>query len=388
MAQAFDAEVDEQGQVRLLSPLPEELRGMRRRAVVVLIEDAAQQKTALSSGSRYEIVKQLGVGGMGAVYLAQDRGTGQRVCLKRLSAGIDLRNVRQECAALERLRHPGIVGLIDRSLEGEAPYLVMEHAAGVDLARYLRRRGALPEQTVVPLLARMLEALDYAHSQQVIHRDLKPANVMVQFNWQSGRLDPKILDFGIAIVGNVDYQGQITGQGNPFGTPNYMSPEQMRGEVITPAADLYALGQMAWELVTGLSAFTGHAREIAIRKVTGQGGLQLPEITRFDVSADFRRWIEACTQADRNCRPSVREALAELQRMERGLPVGVAEGPTCLAIEDASQGALPGGWCDGTGFVGGASAQVQFAFPAHQAHNFRKLTMRLPAGSGGFGCLA
>jgi serine/threonine protein kinase len=194
----------------------------------------------LSGAPRYQILRLLGEGGMGQALLARDRSSDVDVCIKRLHAGVEVGALRQELDALRRLDHPGIVRLLDAFVDGGQDHLVMEYVGGDGLDRYLAARGPLPEPAALDLAHQMLDAVVYAHGRGVVHRDLKPWNVLLA--WRGERVLARVLDFGIALVDDVDAHGNITGEGNVIGSPVYMAPEQVRGEIIGPAADVYAVG--------------------------------------------------------------------------------------------------------------------------------------------------
>ncbi len=203
---------------------------------------------------RFEIDRPLGRGGMGTVYRARDRVTGQWVALKLLHAGKDqdaLRFVR-EARILAELRHPGIVSYVAHSEDQGRRFLAMEWLEGEDLAARLAR-GPLPVPDAVLLLARIADALAAAHGSGVVHRDIKPTNLFLP----GGRVEEvKLLDFGIARL--LTGSRELTRTGMLLGTPDYMAPEQARGErEVGPAVDVFALGCVLYECLTGEVPFAG-----------------------------------------------------------------------------------------------------------------------------------
>ena len=209
----------------------------------------------------YRIISRLGQGGMGAVYLAERSGAGftQRVALKLLrrdlfhavggTPGLEQRFARER-QILARLEHPGIARLIDGGYgPGGQPYLAMEYVEGDSLAQFVRKRD-LDIDARVRLFIAIAEAVHYAHQRLVIHCDLKPGNILIQ---ASG--DPKLLDFGVATLAeSEDGSRSAESPGTPTGfwfTPSYASPEQVRGERVTTLSDIYALGILLYELLTG-----------------------------------------------------------------------------------------------------------------------------------------
>jgi eukaryotic-like serine/threonine-protein kinase len=202
---------------------------------------------------RYRIIKQLGRGGMGVVFLAEQLDLHRHVALKMLTAGAfaspdELARFRGEAESLARLRHAGIVQVYDVGTHDGLPYLAMEHVAGGSLADSKRPIDPPVAARLVESLARAVQS---AHGHGIVHRDLKPANVLLD-DAQS----PKITDFGLAKL--LDQQTGLTRTGIVAGTPGYMSPEQASGSgAIGPAADIFALGAILYDLLTGRPPFQG-----------------------------------------------------------------------------------------------------------------------------------
>ncbi len=217
---------------------------------------------------RYRIVSRIGEGTMGEVYLVEHLGLGRKEALKVLRSAMDkpslVTRFRREARATNRLQHPNIVAIHDfgRLPDGRF-YIASEYLEGDSLDRVLRRLGALPVTRALPILIQLADAIDHAHSRGVIHRDLKPANLMlVERRGQSDHI--KVLDFGVAKILAPDETDMIltTGQGEIFGTPAYMAPEQVTAKADDPRIDLYALGCIAYEMVTGVPPFSGRPLEI------------------------------------------------------------------------------------------------------------------------------
>jgi serine/threonine protein kinase len=247
---------------------------------------------------------------MGRVVLAIRSADSTQVSLKFLKTNTDRRLGEQECRALLRLRHPAIVALSDFSLEDNPSWLAFEYVHGPTLRAYLKARGRLEASCVSRLLTQLLEALAYAHSQGVIHRDLKPSNLIVMGTEQTEVI--RVLDFGIAIVDEYDYQGRETAMGaDPLGTLLYMAPEQLQGLKLTLACDIYALGLIAWEMLVGRSAFEGRTRsQMLYEKVTRTDGLKIEQGNGLGALAVF---VEASTQPTPERRPTAQQALATLR---------------------------------------------------------------------------
>ena len=215
----------------------------------------------------YRIVRALGEGGMGTVYLAvrDDDVFRKRVALKVLKRGTDteavVRRFRTERQILAGLDHPNIARLLDGgTTDNGLPYLVMEYVEGTPLDDYADAHG-LDTTSRIRLFLQLCAAVQYAHQNLVIHRDIKPANVLVTVDGV-----PKLLDFGIAKLLNADMLGQTmaipTGPGLQLLTPDYASPEQVRGEQMTTATDIYSLGISLYELLTGRRPYQITSRAI------------------------------------------------------------------------------------------------------------------------------
>ncbi len=212
---------------------------------------------------RYRILRVLGRGSMGRVYLAHDPNTDRRVALKvvleageRPEEAIEeaRRRFLVEARAAGRLADPGVVPVYDADVDpaSGAAYLAMEWVDGPSLAAVLRERGVLPWREAAGIAAAAARALAHAHERGIVHRDVKPANVLID---AAGRV--RVTDFGIAKIGDETH----TLSGAVVGTPNYISPEQLRGEPIDGRADLFALGALLYRMVTGEAPF--HADDVA-----------------------------------------------------------------------------------------------------------------------------
>ncbi len=211
---------------------------------------------------RYRIERLLGRGAMGEVLLGRDADTGRLAAIKTLSlsdefSGDELIEARarfiREADAARRLQHPDIVAIYDAGQDDGLAYIAMEYVAGLDLQRYTHAGHRLSLPLVVHIGWRVANALAHAHSQGVIHRDIKPANVMI--NVSAGVV--KVTDFGVAHIADACR----TRTGMVLGTPTYMSPEQLSGQRIDGRSDLYSLGVMLFQLLTG--ALPHHGESMA-----------------------------------------------------------------------------------------------------------------------------
>jgi len=208
----------------------------------------------LDSIGRYELVEELGKGAMGVVYKAIDPTIGRDVALKTMRLDVHgvqadevLRRFRNEARAAGTLSHPNIVTIFDAGEQQGVFYMAMEYIAGETLASVMASRRTFSTDEVLDLARQVCAGLDYAHSRGVVHRDIKPANIMVSHD---GTL--KIMDFGIAKLG-----GSMTLTGPVMGTPNYMSPEQVKGKPLDGRSDLFSLGVVLYEMLTGAKPFAG-----------------------------------------------------------------------------------------------------------------------------------
>ena len=208
----------------------------------------------------YVMLELVGVGGMGRVYRAEQTNLGRTVAVKIIHphlVGEENAAARfiTEARAASRLNHPNSVGIIDfgKTPDGQL-YLVMEFLRGRDLARVLNEDGALPLKRIVDVLRQMLAALAEAHSENIIHRDLKPENVILE-PVRSGADFVKVVDFGLAKMRAETPQPGITSPGIVCGTPEYMSPEQARGDPLDARSDLYAVGVILYQMLTGRLPF-------------------------------------------------------------------------------------------------------------------------------------
>ena len=206
--------------------------------------------------NRYLIQAQLGQGGMGSVYRAFDRTMNRVVAIKAIPiveefTETDLAEARarffREAEMAGRLRHPGIVTVYDAGEDGGIAWIAMEYLQGEILSQYTVPERLLPPATVLEVVARIADALDYAHSQDIVHRDIKPANVL----YDPATRQIKLTDFGIARLTNTS----ATRSGIVLGTPSFMAPEQLEGRNVTGRSDLFALGVTLFQLLAGQLPF-------------------------------------------------------------------------------------------------------------------------------------
>src|ERR671915_2276771 len=196
---------------------------------------------------RYRVLQRLGSGGMADVYCAEDTQLGRRVALKllyRRFAEDDefVERFRREASSAAGLQHAGIVGIFDRGEWDDTYYIAMEFIEGRTLKEIIRERGPAPPEAAIDVALQILRAVRFAHRHGVIHRDIKPHNVLIDAD---GRV--KVTDFGIARAGASD----MTETGSIMGTAQYLSPEQAQGQPVDARTDLYSIGVVLYELLSG-----------------------------------------------------------------------------------------------------------------------------------------
>jgi serine/threonine protein kinase len=219
---------------------------------------------------RYEIIDRLGSGGMSNVYRATDRILERTVAVKVLAEHLSdderfVARFRREALAVAKLIHPNIVQVYDTGVDEGRHYIVMEYVEGRSGAQILQKQGPLDAEATAEIGAQACAGLDYAHRRGIIHRDVKPGNLMIVGGpVGGGQLAVKLTDFGIA---RAIEQTRITQVGSVVGTAAYLAPEQVRGEEATPATDVYALGVVLYQFLTGRLPYEGSSlAELAVRQ--------------------------------------------------------------------------------------------------------------------------
>lgn len=289
----------------------------------------------------YKLQGQLGAGGMGVVWVAEDTRLGRQVALKFLpvsSLGSDsaLERFRLEARAASALSHPGICAIHDIGVHDGAPYIVMELLKGETLRDRIAR-GPLRIADVLDVGIQLADALAAAHAQGIVHRDIKPANVVVD-----DRQRPKLLDFGLAklatgrhltstpddvtlagvAAGANGTPSPLTVAGTALGTVAYMSPEQARGEEVDARTDIFSLGLVLYEMVTGQQAFTGATTAVVFDAILNRAPVS-PAVLKPDTPPRLVDAIHTALEKDRALRYQHAEDLeAELKRIRRDLQSG------------------------------------------------------------------
>jgi tetratricopeptide (TPR) repeat protein/tRNA A-37 threonylcarbamoyl transferase component Bud32 len=277
----------------------------------------------------YRMEGLLGGGGMGVVYRAVDLTLGRRVALKMIAAEHDGplagERFRTEARTVARLRHSNIVQIYEVGEHAGRPFLALEYVDGGSLADRLAAHGPLPARDAAQLVATLARAMQHAHAQGIVHRDLKPHNVLLAGAYETGEAGPespagapKITDFGLAKLLDADH-GR-TRSGVVLGTPAYMAPEQARGNGrgVTPSADVYALGAILFECLTGRPPFDGETSWDVLRQVIAEDA---PPPSRYQprLARDLDTICLKCLQKDPTRRYASAAALAEdLERFAAG----------------------------------------------------------------------
>ena len=267
---------------------------------------------------RYRVVRQIGRGGMGAIYEAVHSDLEKRVALKVLlpstvSQTELIARFEREGRAAAKVRHPNVVDVSDVGVEAGIAFLVMEFLEGEDLSRLLRREGALPPARVAEIMLPVLGAVEEAHAQGVVHRDLKPENIFLA-RMGDGSVVPKVLDFGISKMAPSGGGPALTGTGMMMGTPYYMSPEQAQStRSVDGRSDQFALGVILYECATGRRPFEGEAF-FSILKAIVEGRYVRPRELRPDLPERFEAMVVRALERSPDARfPSIAALAVELR---------------------------------------------------------------------------
>lgn len=249
----------------------------------MLLDGGAVEKPMLG---RYQVEKELGKGAMGVVYLGKDPKIGRVVAIKTMAlsqefAGEELTDARErffrEAETAGRLQHQNIVTIFDAGEEHDLAYIAMEFLKGKDLVDFCKGDKLLPIPKVLSIVARVAEALAYAHTQNVVHRDIKPANIMYELDSDT----VKVTDFGIARITD----SSKTKTGLVLGTPSFMSPEQLAGKKVDGRSDLYSLGVMLFQMLAGVLPFRGDSMAELMFKIANEEAADIriirPEISEL-----------------------------------------------------------------------------------------------------------
>ncbi|MFK7988084.1 MAG: serine/threonine-protein kinase [Sandaracinaceae bacterium] len=290
--------------------------------------------------SRYRVTERLGEGGMGFVYLATHEQLGHTLVIKRLrpelvDSGSTSERFTREAQAASRIQHPHVIGVTDFGvLPDFGAYYVMERLEGADLGAELAATGAMSLERAVGIIEQAAEALAAAHAVSIVHRDLKPENVFL--TTRDGQPDfVKVLDFGLARV--MDANRKLTETGQVIGTPRYMAPEQCRGEKVDARADVYSLGLILYEMLTGHQPYRGLSTyEILGKKmfehIEPPGQLSPPVVLPPPLEAFLMR----CLEREAPLRPSHGAMMADELHAVR-IALGLPPNPYANLAEGARQ---------------------------------------------------
>lgn len=281
---------------------------------------------------RYELSTLIGQGGMGQVWTAYDRRLDRRVAVKLLRpdkvAGHEADELRRrfvrECRVTAQVDHPGLVTVHDAGSEGEELFLVMQYIDGADLSDHLAEQDPYPWQWAVAVAAQLCAVLSAVHAVPIVHRDLKPRNVMVK---QDGTVT--VLDLGVASVMDADTT-RLTHTGTPIGSPAYMAPEQAMGGAVGPYTDLYALGVVLHELLSGDVPFAGSTALGVLHRHLYEPPVPVRRI-RPEVPEPLEALVLRLLAKDPQHRPaSAQEVYEDLALLlpARGMPSGAPLDPT------------------------------------------------------------
>ncbi len=281
---------------------------------------------------RYELSTLIGQGGMGQVWTAYDQRLDRRVAVKLLRpdkvAGQEADELRRrfvrECRVTAQVDHPGLVTVHDAGSEGEELFLVMQYVDGADLSDHLAEHDPYPWQWAVAVAAQLCAVLSAVHAVPIVHRDLKPRNVMVK---QDGTVT--VLDLGVASVMDTDTT-RLTHTGSPIGSPAYMAPEQAMGGAVGPYTDLYALGVLLHELLSGDVPFSGSTALGVLHRHLYEPPLPVRRL-RPEVPEALEALVLRLLAKDPQHRPASAQEVYEhlaLLLPERGMPTGAPLDPT------------------------------------------------------------
>jgi serine/threonine-protein kinase len=314
-----------------------------------MVGEAPAAEPGARVGGKYVLVRRLATGGMGDVWIARNDATGAEVaakwCKAEAAAGQAVERLRQEARVGATLAHRNIVRVFDLVEDPDRGLLlVMELLRGETLESYLRGHGALSADEAIEIALPLLSALAHAHAAGIIHRDVTPANVVLDVD-PDGHVTPKLLDFGIAKVSDSEVQ---TADGRVLGSPRYMAPERIRGKGIDPRSDLFSVGVLLYEMITGASPFAATTPSASLAAV-------LETVVDPDPRIPPRVWIEIRRALAKQPYERHRDAraMAEALQAARGRPPEPEASP-----DDVARMVLPivGSRVDGESGV--ASARV------------------------------
>ncbi len=342
--------------------------------------------------SRYRVIRKIGEGGMGTVYEAMHEAIEKRIALKVLHAEYSsspevLERFKQEAISASRIKHQNVIDVFDfGQLDDGACFIAMEYLDGMDLGDALQKRGAFPADDAIRIIVQICRALGLGHTRGVVHRDLKPENVFLQQTSEGDEV-VKIVDFGIAQLKATDdpaqsaqapRQRRLTKTGMIFGTPEYMAPEQARGQDVDQRSDIYAAGIILYELLTGAVPFLGESFLDVLNKHTMA---QVPPMSEanpgVEVSRELQRVVYKALEKQPDDRfPTMKELSHAVLRTPEGRAVRArissitskeeVDLDDSMRLENAEYPAPKSG--DGTAMFGSAGTPGAESVPVHSQH--------------------
>lgn len=261
--------------------------------------------------AKYEVVNEIGRGGMAIVYRAVQKGLKRTVALKVLPQQLAydkelLDRFHREARALASLKHPSIVPVYDEGFENGVHYFAMEYLAGTSLSAMIKERGRLPHHELLPVVMQVADALDYIHTHGFVHRDVKSSNIFIN---QQGV--PVLMDFGIAHSASEE---QLTARGMILGTPEFMSPEQAGGKAVDGRSDLYSLGVVLYQGLTGVFPHAGETPLMTLHKIVTEPYVPMHDICPVPEWLDHA--ISRCLEKDPGKRVQSGKVLIQILRAE------------------------------------------------------------------------
>jgi len=342
----------------------------------------SQSTERLSSAlaDRYRILSRLGEGGMATVYLAEDLKHKRQVAVKvlkpELAAVLGAERFVQEITTTASLQHPHILPLFDSGEADTFLYYVMPYIQGETLRTKLDRETQLAVEEAVTITSAIADALDYAHRHGVIHRDIKPENILMH----DGR--PMVADFGIALAVSAAAGGRMTETGLSLGTPHYMSPEQATAEKeITARSDVYSLGSMLYEMLTGDPPHTGSSAQQIIMKIIAEDAAPVTDLRKSvpaNVAAATAKSLEKLPADRFGSASAFAEALGDVGFTTQTHGGGAAGGAVKTSLVASVRAGWP--WVAGLMVISGVAGWMLHQSPIGEAAPVTRFTIPVPDG--------